>query len=63
LKLFLDCEFSQLNKDARLVSLALVAESGQEFYVELLDTYDSSTYSHSSIHRFTVKPWWKLKHP
>jgi len=40
LKLFLDCEFSQLNKDARLVSFALVAESGQEFYVELLDTYD-----------------------
>ena len=40
MKLFLDCEFSQLNKDARLVSLALVAESGQEFYVELLDTYD-----------------------
>lgn len=27
-------------KDARLVSLALVADSGQEFYVELLDTYD-----------------------
>jgi hypothetical protein len=40
LKLFLDCEFSQLNKDTKLISLALVAESGQEFYVELLDTYD-----------------------
>jgi hypothetical protein len=40
LKLFLDCEFTRLNKDTRLISLALVAESGQEFYVELLDTYD-----------------------
>ncbi|NWL22149.1 3'-5' exoribonuclease [Pseudomonas umsongensis] len=39
LKLFLDCEFTQLNKDTKLISLALVAESGQEFYVELLDTY------------------------
>jgi DNA polymerase III epsilon subunit-like protein len=39
LKLFLDCEFTQLNKDAKLISLALVVESGEEFYVELLDTY------------------------
>lgn len=40
MKLFLDCEFTRLNKDTKLISLALVAESGQEFYVELLDTYD-----------------------
>lgn len=40
MKLFLDCEFTQLNSDAKLISLALVAESGQEFYVELLDTYN-----------------------
>ena len=40
MKLFLDCELTRLNKDTRLISLALVAESGQEFYVELLDTYD-----------------------
>lgn len=39
MKLFLDCEFSQLNKDTKLISLALVANSGEEFYVELLDTY------------------------
>lgn len=39
MKLFLDCEFTRLNKDTKLISLALVAESGQEFYVELLDTY------------------------
>ena len=40
MKLFLDCEFTRLNKDTKLISLALVAESGQEFYVELLDTFD-----------------------
>jgi hypothetical protein len=39
LKLFLDCEFTRLNKNTQLISLALVAESGQEFYVELLDIY------------------------
>ncbi|WP_095054724.1 3'-5' exoribonuclease [Pseudomonas sp. Irchel s3b2] len=45
MKLFLDCEFSQLNRDAKLISLGLVAESGQEFYVELLDTYTVSDCS------------------
>lgn len=39
MKLFLDCEFTQLNQSAKLISLALVAETGQEFYVELRDTY------------------------
>jgi hypothetical protein len=39
LKIFLDCEFTQLNRDSKLISLALVSESGQEFYVELTDTY------------------------
>jgi hypothetical protein len=39
LKIFLDCEFTQLNQCSKLISLALVAESGQEFYVELTDTY------------------------
>jgi hypothetical protein len=39
MKLFLDCEFTQLNKDAKLISLALVSEAGDEFYVELTDTY------------------------
>lgn len=40
MKLFLDCEFTQLNKDTKLISLALVTETGDEFYVELTDTYD-----------------------
>ena len=39
MKIFLDCEFTRLNPDSKLISLALVSESGQEFYVELTDTY------------------------
>jgi len=39
MKLFLDCEFTQLNKDTKLISLALVSEFGDEYYVELTDTY------------------------
>ncbi|MDD0997532.1 3'-5' exoribonuclease [Pseudomonas sp. TNT2022 ID1044] len=39
MKIFLDCEFTQLNRDSKLISLALVSESGREFYVELIDTY------------------------
>lgn len=39
LKVFLDCEFTQLNQDSKLISLAQVSESGEEFYVELTDTY------------------------
>ncbi|UXL37074.1 3'-5' exonuclease [Pseudomonas fragi] len=39
MKIFLDCEFTQLNQDSKLISLALVSESDEEFYVELTDTY------------------------
>lgn len=39
MKLYLDCEFTQLSPAAKLISLALVAEDGREFYVELLDTW------------------------
>ncbi|BDB19268.1 hypothetical protein cym2001_26330 [Pseudomonas sp. CYM-20-01] len=39
MKLFLDCEFTQLNRDTKLISLALVSEVGHEYYVELTDTY------------------------
>lgn len=39
MKLFLDCEFTQLNRDTKLISLALVSEIGDEYYVELTDTY------------------------
>ena len=37
MKIFLDCEFTQLNQYSKLISLALVSESGEEFYVELTD--------------------------
>ena len=39
MKLFLDCEFTQLNRDTKLISLALVSEAGHEYYVELTDAY------------------------
>lgn len=39
MKLFLDCEFTHLNRDTKLISLALVSEAGHEYYVELTDTY------------------------
>ncbi|WP_336353191.1 hypothetical protein [Pseudomonas atacamensis] len=39
MRLFLDCEFTRLSATAKLISLALVAENGREFYVELLDTW------------------------
>ncbi|MCQ9136836.1 hypothetical protein KMS84_39690, partial [Streptomyces sp. IBSBF 2807] len=39
MRLFLDCEFTRLSATAELISLALVAEDGREFYVELIDTW------------------------
>lgn len=45
LKIFLDCEFTQLNQDSKLISLALVSESGKEFYVELTNTYSAEDCS------------------
>ena len=39
MKFFLDTEFTGLHGDAKLISLALVTATGDEFYVELTDTY------------------------
>ncbi|MFK4231647.1 3'-5' exonuclease family protein [Pseudomonas guariconensis] len=39
MRLFLDCEFTQLNAQAKLISSALVAEDGKEFYVEVMDAW------------------------
>ena len=39
MKLFLDTEFTGLHGDAKLISLALVTATGDEFYVELTDAY------------------------
>lgn len=36
MRVFLDCEFTKLSAAAKLISLALVAEDGREFYVRLL---------------------------
>lgn len=39
MKLFLDCEFTQLTAQAKLISLALVGQDGTEFYVEVMDAW------------------------
>ncbi|WP_081312247.1 hypothetical protein [Stutzerimonas stutzeri] len=40
MRLYLDTEFTQLNRFTyRLISLALVSSDGQEFYVELADNW------------------------
>ncbi|WP_332874499.1 hypothetical protein [Pseudomonas koreensis] len=39
MKLSLDCEFTQLNQNIKLISLALVSEARDVFYVELTDAY------------------------
>jgi len=41
MKLFLDTEFTDFLDDLELISLALVSESGQEFYAEL-SSFDES---------------------
>ncbi|MBA2922973.1 hypothetical protein G9Q84_08705 [Pseudomonas sp. P7] len=45
MRVFLDCEFTKLSAAAELISLALVAEDGREFYVELLDTWQEEDCS------------------
>lgn len=39
MKIVVDCEFTQLNATSKLISMALVAEDGQELYFELSDNY------------------------
>lgn len=39
MRLFLDCEFTELSAAAKLISLALVGQDRREFYVELQDTW------------------------
>jgi len=60
MKLFLDCEFAQLNQDTKLISLALVPEAGDEFYVELTDTYQFTDCSDFVIQN--VLPQLNLPH-
>ncbi len=39
MKIFVDTEFTDLTKDNKLISIALVCENGKSFYAELTDTY------------------------
>ncbi len=50
MKLFLDCECTQLDRDTKLISLALVSEADHEYYVELIDTYLTKECSDFVIH-------------
>ncbi|HEJ2935049.1 hypothetical protein [Pseudomonas aeruginosa] len=52
--LYLDTEFTSLSLDRRLISLALVAEDGAEFYVELLDGWPEDACSEFTVE--TVLP-------
>ena len=45
IRLYLDTEFTQLNLSRQLISLALVSDSGHEFYVEITDTWADSDCS------------------
>ena len=40
MKLFLDTEFTDLVPGAKLISIALVSETGNHFYAELNDTFE-----------------------
>lgn len=42
---FLDCEFTGLVPNPKLISIALVSESGEELYIELTDGYDEADCS------------------
>lgn len=57
--LYFDTEFTNLTLDRRLISLALVAEDGAEFYVELLDGWSECDCSDFVLE--TVRPQLDLK--
>jgi len=61
MRLFLDCEFSQLSAAAKLISLALVAEDGREFYVELLDAWKVE-YCSEFVIRIVLPQLWAGAH-
>lgn len=42
MKIVVDCEFTQLNANSKLISMALVAEDGREIYFELTDSFEVS---------------------
>ena len=57
MRLFLDCEFTQRSAAAKLISLALVAEDGREFYAELIDTWREADCSDFAIKIVLPQLW------
>lgn len=55
MKVVIDCEFTQLNPNSKLISMALVAEDGREQYFELNDSYTISDCSEFVIERVLPK--------
>lgn len=55
MKLFLDTEFTDLVKDNKLISIALVDENREYFYAELSDTYRLEDCS--EFVKAEVLPW------
>ncbi|MFN8243886.1 MAG: 3'-5' exoribonuclease [Ferruginibacter sp.] len=55
-RIFLDTEFTELKQHCALISIALVAESGKEFYAEFTD-FDSSLASEWVIAKVLPKCW------
>lgn len=46
-KVFLDCEFTSLEKGAELISVAMISEHGEELYIEIEDI--KSTEAHKLL--------------
>lgn len=57
MRLFLDCEFTHLSNQAKADSLALVAENGREFYVELVDVWQEE-YCSDFVKQIVLPQLW-----
>ncbi|POA83704.1 hypothetical protein C1882_18330 [Pseudomonas sp. FW305-E2] len=51
MKIVVDCEFTQLNQNSKLISMALVSEEGHELYFELNDNYRHEDCSEFVVER------------
>ncbi|WP_145128164.1 hypothetical protein [Pseudomonas sp. URMO17WK12:I11] len=51
MKIVVDCEFTQLNQNTKLISMALVSEEGHELYFELNDSYTTVDCSEFVVER------------
>lgn len=57
MRLYLDCEFTELSAAAKLISLALVGPDGREFYVEVIDTWRKDDCSEFVIEIVLPQLW------